>query len=284
MEIMTGRHDLPSMLMKRLVDAPSVFGDFATGGPAIELDSVHHLAKTVDGAPLRRPWWFFDVRAQGRGPVDIPTHLVDKTQWLLDARTAPDTPIHLLAARAWPTLVPLEAFTRITGEPGVPEALRPCVEGDALRYVCNAALDYRIGDVTARATTRWDLAPPDGGGDTSRAVARGTRAEVRLEQGRHTGHRRQLVVDARGEDGARALAAAVASWQSELPGVRVEPAGPGCHEVVVPPALDGGHETHFARVLADCLRAIDARDWPAALAARTLAKYTLLAEAAAATA
>jgi len=51
----------------------------------------------------------------------------------------------------------------------------------------------------------------------------------------------------------------------------------------VPPPLDGGHETQFARVLDEFLRIVDERRWPAELAGRTLAKYTLLAEAAAKT-
>jgi hypothetical protein len=51
----------------------------------------------------------------------------------------------------------------------------------------------------------------------------------------------------------------------------------------MPSSLDGGHETHFARVLDDFLRVVDDRRWPAALARRTLAKYALLAEAAAKT-
>ena len=87
-EMMTGRHDVTARLMKRVVDTPEVFGAFVTDGPAIELESVHHLEKLVDGAPLRRPWWFFDVRVQGMGAVDIPTHLVDQTQWLVDGAAA----------------------------------------------------------------------------------------------------------------------------------------------------------------------------------------------------
>ena len=51
----------------------------------------------------------------------------------------------------------------------------------------------------------------------------------------------------------------------------------------MPPSLDGGHETHFARVLDDFLRIVDEHRWPAALAQRALAKYALLAEAAAKT-
>jgi hypothetical protein len=74
-EIMTGRHDVAAGLVKRLVGAAALFGAFRDGGPAIAHESVHHLEKLVDGVPLGRPWWYFDVRVQGSGPVDIPTHV-----------------------------------------------------------------------------------------------------------------------------------------------------------------------------------------------------------------
>src|SRR5690348_15039976 len=51
-EIMTGRHDLPARLVKKLVGAPAIFGAFRDDVPAIEQESVHHLEKLVDGAPL----------------------------------------------------------------------------------------------------------------------------------------------------------------------------------------------------------------------------------------
>ena len=280
-EIMTGRHDLAAGLAKRLVGTPAIFGAFRDDGPAIEHESVHHLEKLVDGAPLRRPWWYFDERVQGSGPVDIPTHVVDQAQWLVaDDATAPV----LVSARAWPTRVPAEAFRRITGEAPFPPELAPFVDGDALSYRCNAELVYRIGRVTASAATRWNLAPSPGGGDATRSVAHGTRADVRLEQSDRTGHRRRIFVESCTDAGvARALRATVTAWKADLPGVEVVPAGPDAFEVTVPPALDGGHETHFARVLDDCLRIVDDQRWPAALAERTLAKYALLAEAAAKT-
>jgi len=280
-EIMTGRHDAAARLVKRLVGAP-VFGAFRADGPAIEQESVHHLEKLVDGAPLRRPSWYFDVRVQGSGPVDIPTHVVDQAQWLVNDDAA--APL-LLSARAWETPVPVEVFRRITGEAGFPPELAPFVDGDTLRYRCNAELVYRIGRVTARAATRWDLGPPPaGGGDTSRLLVHGTRADVRLEQSARTDHRRRIFVepcsDAAGVE--RALRDAVNAWQSELPGADVVKAGSGAFEVTVP--FDGGHETHFARALDEFLGLVAAGRWPAALAERTLAKYTLLAEAAARTA
>jgi predicted dehydrogenase len=277
-EIMTGRHDVAAGLVQRLVGAAAIFGVFRDDGPAIEQESVHHLEKLVDGAPLRRPWWYFDVRVQGSGPVDIPTHIVDQAQWLVDG----DAPPVLLSARAWATPVPAEAFRRITGEAAFPLELTPFVDGDTLSYRCNAELVYRVGRVTARAATRWDLSPPPGGADTSRSVVHGTRADVRLEQSARTDHRRRVFVEPRTDAGgvARALCEHVAAWQAELPGVKVVPAGPETLEVTVPAPLDGGHETHFARVLKEFLAIVDAHRWPGALAERTLARYALLAEAA----
>jgi predicted dehydrogenase len=281
-EIMTGRHDLPARLLKKLVGAPAIFGAFRDDVPAIEQESVHHLEKLVDGAPLRRPWWFFDVRVQGSGPVDISTHVVDQAQWLVDGDAAPLT---LVSARAWSTSVPAEAFRRITGETGIPQELRSVVSGDGLSYRCNAELVYRIGRLTATASTRWELTSPPGGGDASRSVAHGTRADVRLEQGARTGYRRRVFVEARTEGAAvaRALRETIEGWQVELPGVEIVAAGGDAYEVVLPPALDGGHETHFPRVLDEFLKIVDERRWPAALAERTRAKYALLAEAAART-
>jgi len=162
-EIMTGRHDVAARVLHRLVNAPDVFGGFRAEAPALEMASVHHLAKLVDGEPLRRPWWFFDVRVQGRGVVDIPTHLVDRVQWLV-----PGEP-RLVSARTWATRVPEEAFRRMTGEPGFPAALQSCVEGDTLVYESNTELVYRIGEVVTQASARWDLVLPPGG---SRASAR----------------------------------------------------------------------------------------------------------------
>lgn len=276
-EIMTGRHDVAAGVFKRLVDDREVFGDFRDGGAAIELTSVHHLEKTVDGAPLRRPWWFYDVRVQGSGAVDIPTHVIDQAQWLLEGRGLATTP-RLGSARAWPTPVPLDAFRRVTGEPEFPRDLRPCVSGDVLSYLCNAEIEYAIGPVAARASVSWRLSTPPRGGDTHATVARGTHADVWMERAAHTGHRRTLRVQPHGD--VEQARAAVSHAVSGLRRVDVAPSDAGGYEVTIAPSLDAGHESQFALVLDEFLGAIDGRRWPAALAERTLAKYSLLAEAA----
>jgi len=287
-EMMTGRRDTIGRLVKRLVDDTSLFGGFVSDAtPALDQESVHHFEKRVDGAPLRRPWWFFDPRVQGSGAVDIPTHQVDQAQWLLDTDTVPGDVPKLLAARGWSTRVPIDVFTRVTGSSGVPAELRDAVDGDALRVFCNAELTYQLRGVTARAATRWAVSSPPGGGDTSRLVLRGNHAEIRVELSPETGFRRRVHVETLGDTGdtadtARHLTRVLSG--GEWPGVTIRSVGATIHEIDVPPALDVGHEAHFAEILDELLGWIDTGHRPAALAARTLAKYTLLAEAAAATA
>ena len=285
-EMMTGRRDTIGRLVKRLVDDEAVFGGFATDAarPGIEQESVHHFEKRVDGAPLRRPWWFFDARVQGSGAVDIPTHQVDQAQWLLDADAAPGDAPALLTARGWATRVPVDVFTRITGAGEVPAELRGAIDGDALRVFCNAEMAYRLRGVTVRAATRWEVSAPPGGGDTSRLVLRGRAATIQVEVSEETGFRRRVVVEARGDatETARHLARILAG--GEWPGARAGAVDAARYELEVPPALDVGHEAHFAELLGELLGWIDTGHRPAALATRTLAKYSLLAEAAAATA
>ncbi len=281
-EMMTGRRDTIGRLVKRLVDDPEVFGGFATDAarPAIEQESVHHFEKRVDGAPLRRPWWFFDPRVQGSGAVDIPTHQIDQAQWLLDADAARGDVPQLLAARGWSTRVPVDVFTRISGAAGVPPALRGAVDGNALRVFCNAELSYRLRGVTARAATRWEVSSPPGGGDTSRLILRGRAAEIRVEQSAETGFRRRVVVEARGDAAETARHLERVLTGGEWPAVQARAVGQASLEIDVPAALDVGHEAHFAELLDELLGWIDTGHRPAALATRTLAKYTLLAEAA----
>jgi len=288
MEMMTGRHEITSILAEWLVREPDVFGGFETGGgePSIRLVSVHHLDKLVNGAPLRRPPWFFDVRVQGDGLADIPTHLVAEAQRLLTAHGRPtDREVEPISARCWPTVVPRALFRRVTGLDDFPDALRAHVDGDALAYFGNAELFFRLRGVVVEVSTRWGLSTPPGGGDTHDTTIVGAIARVRIEQGPHTQFRRRLLVEP-WRDGSRmgdALAKAVATWQAVCPGLAVA-AAPGGFEIDIPGPLRTGHESHFPLVLDEFLRAIDRQridrgSWPDARAADTVAKYELLARA-----
>jgi predicted dehydrogenase len=283
MEMMTGRHAATSIVAERLVREAEVFGEFDTGGdePPIRLESVHHLEKSVNGAPLRRPPWYFDVRIQGDGLADIPTHLVDQAQRFVAAHgAATDREAELLAARRWSTPVPRALFARVTGLADFPPELRADVEGDVLAYAGNAELSFRLRGVDVHLTTRWDLTEPAGGGDAHSATVTGTDARLRVEQGPHTGFRRRLVVEPRGNRSrlGAALQGAMTAWQPEHPGLAAVGTPEG-FEIAIPAGPGTGHEGQFPLVLDEFLRTIDRGGWPDERAADTLAKYELLARA-----
>ena len=285
MEIMTGRHELTSILAERLVRERDVFGEFETGDaePAIRSASLHHLEKVVNGAPLRRPAWYFDVRIQGDGLADTPTHLVAEAQRLLRTHgRETDRDAELIGARRWATTVPRPLFARVTGADDFPADLRDAVDGDTLAYFANGTLSFRLRGVAVEVSARWDLTEPPGGGDAHNATVRGTRAQLRVEQGPQTNFRRRLFVEPRQgvPDVSAALARVIATWQDTFPGLAAVPAPHG-FEIAIPAELRAGHENHFPLVLNEFIQTVDGGKWPDGRAADTLAKYELLARAAA---
>jgi predicted dehydrogenase len=293
MEMMTGRQEITTAVERMLVGVPDVFGTFAPedGDAAIAFESVHHLEKRVNGAPLRRPPWFFDVRVQGDGLADIPTHLVDHAQQLVGGREsdeasddgragAPGPALEMVAARCWPTPVPREVFARVSGLPDFPATFGGLVDGGHLDYLGNAEIVFRCGGVLVRASTRWELTEPPGGGDSHRARLRGTRSDIHVEQSAATGWKRRLVVEPRPDAAAveDAVRRCVAACQGRLPGLTVTHAERG-FELQVPAALRTPHESHFPLALDEFLGHVERGEWPTRRVADTLAKYELLAQA-----
>ena len=284
MDIMTERHEIATRVQKALCERSEVFGQLRTDDaqPAIELESVHHLYKIVNQRPLVRPAWYFDVNVQGEGIMDVTTHLVDLTQWMTGAGRPfdSDTDVQLVAARQWPTEVPREIFGRITGLADFPAAIRGAVSDGVLRYLCNAQIDYRLRGIPVRIVSLWNLAIPQGGGDTHHAVLRGTQADLAIDQGPDTGFLTRLSVLPRsaGKSYAKVLADAVAALQPAFPGLGAEPDGE-VYRIRIPEQLRTTHEEHFAAVLEDFLGYMDRGRWPDNLGPDLVAKYTLLARA-----
>ena len=285
MDIMTERHEVATQVQKALTGRPEVFGRFRAGGDdaAIYIKSVHHLYKIVNQQPLVRPVWFFDLAAQGEGITDVTTHLVDLAQWITGGENPfdYDKDVELLSARQWPTEVPRDLFARITGREDFPEALRREVSNGALHYLCNAELSYRLRGIPVTVEAVWNLAIPEGGGDTHYAIVRGTKADLVVDQGPDTRFVTELSVHpVEGGSGyAGALTDAVASLQEAFPGLGLEPAGSAFH-ITIPGALRTTHEEHFAAVLEEFLGYIDSGERPDNLGPDLVTKYTLLARAA----
>jgi hypothetical protein len=192
-----------------------------------------------------------------------------------------DRDVELVAARQWPTEVPRAVFSRITGLDDFPAAFRANVVDGALRYLCNAEVSYRLRGIPVRIDSLWHLAIPEGGGDTHYAIARGTKAELVVEQGPATRHVTELSVRplTGDEHYAGLLAAAVTSLQDAFPGLGFEPAG-ARFRITIPTALRTTHEEHFAAVLDEFLGYVDDGHPPGSLGPELVAKYTLLARAA----
>jgi predicted dehydrogenase len=284
MDIMTERHEIVNRLQKAFTRQPAIFGGFRLdcAQPAVAIRSVHHLYKMVNGAPLRRPAWYFDLAAQGEGITDVTTHLVDLVQWMTGDGSPFDfeRDVARLFARQWTTAIPRGIFSRITGLEDFPPTLRDQVTDDALHYLCNAALSYELRGLRVEIETLWGLEEPAGAGDLHHAVLRGNKADLIAEQGAQTGFLTMLTVKPAepGEAFAGALGSAVKGMQETFPGIGLEPEGEG-FRITIPKALRTTHEQHFAAVLQSFLTQLDAGTSPENVGPDLNCKYTVLARA-----
>ena len=286
MDVMTFRHEVVAGLAARLAASRELFGEFDTSSdePAIDIRSAHHLLKVVNGAPLRRPAWYYDTRVQGDGLVDLQSHMTDQAQWLIGDGAGFDyrRDFALEGAERWSTPVPLDLFRASTGRDDFPDALRERVTDGVLALACNGEIRYRLRGVPVRQRAEWGQREPKGGGDAHRAALRGTNAAIVTRRGPETGFRAELHVAPRnaGPRFDARLDETLSEWGRgrALPGLSRRPSSLG-QEIVIPDALHTPHEAHFAMVLDRFLDHVESAAWPAALAARIRSRYTLLAEA-----
>ncbi len=287
-DIMTERHEITTMLQKEFSTIAAVFGGLLRGTrerPAVTKESVHHFSKTVSGAPIKRPAWFFDTAQQGEGLVDITTHLVDLVQWecfpeqVLDHRTD----IAIAGARRWPTAITPAQFGEVTRLDAYPAFLRPGVQPDgSLHTYANGEIDYAIRGVHARVSVRWDFEAPAGGGDTHFSIMRGAKADLVIRQRAAESFAPVLTIEPAGDAD---MAAFERDLRQALP--RVEAAYPGIGlrrsdrgwEVTVPASYHVGHEAHFGQVTEQFLRYVAQGRLPAWEVPNMLAKYRTTTEA-----
>jgi len=284
MDLMTGRHSTRAQLIAQVVHTPELFGAFVTHEgtkPAIDIASVHHLYKWVNGRPLQRPAWYYDTTVQGDGVVDVQSHMVEQAQWWVLGEAGGDgaRDIVLDTARRWTTPVPLDLFYDSTGLDAYPEVLQPSVRDGVLQYACNGEIRYRLRGISVRQTAEWRQREPEGAGDLHRLTIRGSRCQVLIRQDEDTGYKATLHLQpAVGVALEPILHRVLAQWQERFPGLACAPSSCGVR-LLLPPALEPGHESHFALVLNAFLDHLDRGAWPEALRARIRMRYILLARA-----
>ena len=158
-DIMTFRHEVVARLAHEIATDPGLFGTLegSADDPAIDIQSVHHLLKLVNGAPLRRPAWYYDTRIQGDGLVDIQSHMADQAQWIIGDGDglAFDRDYVIESARRWTTPVPAELFRASTGLDAFPPGLLPRIRDGVLQLACNGEIRYRLRGVPVRQRAEW---------------------------------------------------------------------------------------------------------------------------------
>jgi len=284
-DIMTERFEITTMLQRELSQQKELFGELVKGSPAepaITKESVHHYSKLVAGAPLKRPQWFFDVRQQGEGTVDVTTHLVDLIQWeSFPNETLTPFDVKVLSARRWATPVTLAQFKQVTGADSFPDYLKNDVKDGVLQVFGNGEFTYRLRDVHAKVSVTWDFEAPPGTGDTHYSIMRGTKANLIIRQGAEQKFKPVLYIETAVGTETTSLAAiktAMDTLAQKYPGVLITPEGKAWR-VAVPEQYHKGHEAHFAQVTENYLRYLREGKLPDWEVPNMITKYATIMQA-----
>lgn len=257
-DIMTERYNVTCILQKLLVLDKDLFGELQTGSvdnPGVVKESVHHFFKYVAGAPLKRPAWYFDTTQQGEGLVDVTTHLIDLVMWTCVPEDVLDykTDVEMKQARRWPTVITPEQYEKVTGVAGFPDYLKAKLnDAGALPCYSNGQMIFTLKGTHVKLSVAWNYEAPEGGGDTHHSLFRGSKAHIIIRQGKEQNYRPEVYVEpapgGNADEVAVALKKAVASLQSQFPGLIANKEGDGWH-VMIPDNCRIGHEAHFRNVM-----------------------------------
>lgn len=285
-DIMTERFEITTLLQRELSQQRELFGELVKGSstePAITKESVHHFSKLVAGVPLKRPQWFFDVRQQGEGLVDVTTHLVDLVQWeAFPGQTLNPIDAKVLTAKRWATpLYPVQ-FKQATGADNFPEYLQRDVKNGALQVFSNGEFTYQLRGVHAKVSVIWNFEAPRGAGDTHFSIMRGTKANLIIRQGAEQQFKPMLYIEAANDSVANPLGAkarrAIEFLAMKFPGISVEPDGKAWR-VTVPEKYHNGHEAHFAQVTENYLHYLREGKLPDWEVPNMITKYATIMQA-----
>jgi predicted dehydrogenase len=280
-DIMTERYEITTMLQRELSTIPEVFGSLQTGTPeepAVTKESVHHFSKMVSGNPLKRPPWYFDVRQQGEGIVDVTTHLVDLIQW----EAFPDVvlkkeDVEIISARRWTTDLNLDMYKKVTQIDQFPDYLQKDIENGVLKVYSNGEINYRLKGIHAKVSVIWDFEAPQGTGDTHYSIMRGTSSNLIIRQGKEENFVPTLYVEATSADAgtfSKNLENAVSQKLAvNYPGISLKKLSDKLWEVQIPAEYRVGHEAHFGQVTEKFLRYLASGSMPEWEVPNMIVKY-----------
>lgn len=283
-DIMTERFEIATILQRELSMQAGIFGRLQAGtpdNPAITKESVHHFYKEVSGAPLQRPPWFYDIRQEGAGIVDVTTHLVDMVQWegFPEQTINYRKDIDMISARRWNTAVTLPQFTASTAHTAFPDYLRPYMdEAGVLQIPSNGEINYKIKGVHAKVSVIWNYRAEPGAGDTHYSIMRGTLSDLIIRQGREQKFVPTLYIERKPGLDDQLVRRSFTVVEQKYPGITLIPDDKGW-TVGIPESYHNGHEAHFAQVTEKYLGFLKTGKMPAWEVPNMLAKYHVTTEA-----
>lgn len=259
-DIMTERSEINNELQRVLVGMPELFGEMEKGtseDPAITKESVHHFFKYVSGEPLRRPEWYFDVKQQGEGIVDVTTHLVDLVQCTVKPEQEIDyqNDIKFTSARRWASKISRDKYRLVTGKEDYPAFLQKDIVNDTLHVYSNGEMNYQLDGVNCRVSVVWNFMAEvgtEGTGDTHYSVVKGTKSNIEIRQGAEQGYKPMLYVVNKGSDAdafEATLRASLKSIEKQYPGLDIRKVSGNEWQVVIPSAVVKTHEMRFSSVM-----------------------------------
>ena len=255
-DIMTERYEITTILQREFSMIPGVFGELVEGtpdDPAITKESVHHFYKFVSGVPLIRPAWFFDIRQQGEGIVDVSTHLVDLIQWeAFPGQTLDRTDMEMISAKRWTTDLTPEQFGRVTGMKDYPEYLKDYIDYDTLKEYSNGEMIYKLKGIHAKVSVIWNFQAPEDAGDTHYSIMRGTRCNLVIRQGPDENYQPVLYIELPQESipeiFKKELNIKFTEVAEKYPGIILEKLDESTWKIFIPDSYKVGHEAHFGQV------------------------------------
>lgn len=279
-DIMTERYEITTQLQKAFSMEEQVFGTLEKGSPddpSVTKISVHYFYKFVSGSVLIRPTWYFDVKQQGAGIVDVTTHLVDLIQWSCFPEKTIDykKDVQILNAREWNTSLTQDEFKTITKSEVIPSFLAPTIDQHGnLQVNSNGEFTFSINGIHAKVSVTWNYKAPDGAGDTHYSLMRGSKASLIIRQGKEENYKPTLYIEQRITDPKfeEKLHAALEKINKQFPGIQLLKTKNGW-QAIVPEKYNDGHEAHFAQVMSKYLDYLQYNNMPEWEVPNMLSKY-----------
>ncbi len=267
-DVMTERFEITSILQRELSMNKTIFGDLEIGSPedpAITKESIHHFYKYVSGNILTRPPWFFDVNQQGEGIVDVTTHLVDLIQWqCFPNQILHEEDVNINSATRTPTHISKSEFEAVTKLNHFPDYLQNAIVNDSLLAVfCNGEINYKLKDIHAKVSVKWNYMAPEGTTDTHFSKMRGTKVNLIIKQGKEENFKPTLYIETRALSDANLENVIVEfkKLEEKYPGISLRSTPLGW-EVMIPESYKNGHEAHFSQVTEKFIEYLTKRNLP----------------------